>query len=78
MADFPEVSGAISKVISSVVPPRAYIFLVALLPGLSFEIALNHSNFSDPGANINWPTFGQITTQANTNRVMQFALRYQF
>ena len=52
--------------------------MVALLPGLSFEIALNHSNFFDPGANINCPTFGQITTQANTNRVMQFALRYQF
>jgi hypothetical protein len=27
---------------------------------------------------INSPTFGQIITQANTNRVMQFALRYQF
>ena len=40
--------------------------------------ALNHTNFSDPGANINSPTFGQITTQANSNRVMQFALRYQF
>ena len=40
--------------------------------------ALNHTNFSDPGANINSPTFGQITTQANTNRVMQFALRYEF
>ena len=40
--------------------------------------AFNHTNFADPGANINSPTFGQITTQANANRVMQFALRYQF
>jgi len=40
--------------------------------------ALNHTNFSDPGANINSPPFWQITTPANTNRVMQFALRYQF
>ncbi len=40
--------------------------------------AFNHTNFSDPAANINSPTFGQITTQANTNRVMQFALRYDF
>ena len=40
--------------------------------------AFNHTNFADPGANINSPTFGQITTQANSNRVMQFALRYEF
>jgi hypothetical protein len=38
----------------------------------------NHTNFSDPGANINSPTFGQITAQANSNRVMQFALRFDF
>ena len=40
--------------------------------------AFNHTNFADPGANINSPTFGQITAQANANRVMQFALRYDF
>jgi len=40
--------------------------------------ALNHTNFSDPAANINSPTFGQITAQANDNRVMQFSLRYEF
>ena len=40
--------------------------------------AFNHTNFSDPSANINSPTFGQITTQANANRVMQFSLRYEF
>jgi Carboxypeptidase regulatory-like domain len=40
--------------------------------------AFNHTNFADPSANINSPTFGQITSQANANRVMQFALRYQF
>ena len=38
----------------------------------------NHTNFADPGANINSPTFGQITTQAGGNRVLQFALRYEF
>jgi hypothetical protein len=38
----------------------------------------NHTNFSDPNADINSPNFGQITSQANTNRVMQFALRYDF
>src|SRR5258705_616299 len=40
MADFPEVSGVITKIVSSVVPPRAYIFVVALLPGLFFEISI--------------------------------------
>jgi len=40
--------------------------------------ALNHTNFSDPSANINSPTFGQITAQANANRVLQFSLRYEF
>jgi hypothetical protein len=38
----------------------------------------NHTNFADPGANINSPTFGQITAQAGGNRVLQFALRYEF
>jgi hypothetical protein len=39
----------------------------------------NHTNFSDPTANINSGSpFGQISAQANANRVMQFALRYDF
>ena len=39
----------------------------------------NHTNFADPTAtSINDTNFGQITTQANANRVMQFALRYDF
>jgi hypothetical protein len=38
----------------------------------------NHTNFADPTANINSSTFGQITKQANDNRVLQFALRYHF
>jgi hypothetical protein len=44
MADFPNVSGVISEVISSVVPPRAYIFMVAVLPGLFFEISILLAN----------------------------------
>jgi len=41
--------------------------------------AFNHTNFADPAADINSPaTFGQITSQANANRVMQFSLRYDF
>ena len=39
----------------------------------------NHTNFSDPSTtSINSPTFGQITSQANPSRVMQFSLRYDF
>jgi hypothetical protein len=46
MADFPisEVSGAISHIVSAVVPPRAYTFAVALLPGLFFEISVLLAN----------------------------------
>jgi hypothetical protein len=41
--------------------------------------AFNHTTFADPAADINSPaTFGQITSQANANRVMQFALRLDF
>lgn len=41
--------------------------------------AFNHTNFADPAADITSPsTFGQITSQANANRVMQFSLRYEF
>jgi hypothetical protein len=41
--------------------------------------AFNHTTFADPAADINSPaTFGQITSQASANRVMQFGLRYDF
>jgi hypothetical protein len=40
--------------------------------------AFNHTNFADPSADINAGTFGQITAQAGSNRVMQFALRFDF
>lgn len=40
--------------------------------------AFNHTNFADPSADINAGTFGQITSQAGSNRVMQFALRFDF
>jgi Carboxypeptidase regulatory-like domain len=39
----------------------------------------NHTNFADPSTtSINSPTFGQITKQANDNRVLQISLRYDF
>lgn len=40
--------------------------------------AFNHTNFQDPSADINAGTFGLITQEAGSNRVMQFALRYDF
>lgn len=40
--------------------------------------AFNHTNFSLPNANINSPTFGQITTTSSAPRVLQFALRFDF
>ncbi len=42
MADFP-VSGAsevVSKVLSNVIPPRAYAYLFALIPGVFFEVSI--------------------------------------
>jgi hypothetical protein len=46
MADFPvsEVSGAISHIVSAVVPPRAYTIMIGLLPGLFFEISILLAN----------------------------------
>jgi hypothetical protein len=46
MADFPvfELSGAVSKVVSSVIPPRAYTFVAALIPGLFFEVSILVAN----------------------------------
>src|SRR6266849_2256119 len=46
MADFPgsEVSNAISKLISSVIPSHSYVFLVALMPGLFFETSILLAN----------------------------------
>jgi len=40
--------------------------------------AFNHTTFADPSADKNGGTFGQITATAGGNRVMQFALRYDF
>jgi len=42
MSDFPvaDVSDAISKLISNVLPPRTYELLFALLPGIFFEISI--------------------------------------
>lgn len=46
MADFP-LSGhteAISKILLSVIPPRAYAYLAAFLPGLFFEVSIFLAN----------------------------------
>jgi hypothetical protein len=46
MADFPgsEVTNAISKVISSVIPPQTHVYLVALVPGAFFELSILLAN----------------------------------
>ncbi len=46
MPDFPgaEVTNAISKIISSVIPPNTHVFLVALMPGLFFELSILVAN----------------------------------
>ncbi len=46
MADFPgsEVTNAISKVISSVIPPQTHVYLVALVPGVFFELSILLAN----------------------------------
>src|SRR6267154_5072602 len=46
MPDFPGayVSNVISKVVSGVIPPHLYVFLVALVPGLFFELSILLAN----------------------------------
>jgi hypothetical protein len=40
---------------------------------------LNHANFGPPGATVSSPgSFGVITTQIGTPRVIQLALKYYF
>jgi hypothetical protein len=39
---------------------------------------LNHFNRGDPGTNLDAGTFGLITTQNGSSRVMQFAIKYEF
>lgn len=42
MADFP--TEAVSKIVSSVVPPKAYAYLAPFLPGLFFEVSVFLAN----------------------------------
>ena len=46
MADFPVggISEAVSKVLSSIIPPRTYTYLTAFIPGLFFQISLAFAN----------------------------------
>jgi hypothetical protein len=39
---------------------------------------LNHFNWGDPVVNFNAGTFGRITTQAGTSRIIQFGIKYDF
>ncbi len=39
---------------------------------------LNHPSFGFPNQNIGSPTAGKITTTLNDNRIMQFALKFEF
>jgi hypothetical protein len=43
----------------------------------SFNL-LNHFNWGDPVVNFNAGTFGRITTQAGSPRIMQFGIKYDF
>jgi len=43
----------------------------------SFNL-LNHFNWGDPVVNFNAGTFGRITTQAGTPRIIQFGIKYDF
>ncbi len=43
----------------------------------SFNL-LNHFNWGDPVVNFNAGTFGRITTQAGTPRIMQLGIKYAF
>lgn len=43
-----------------------------------FFNVFNNVNFGGPNLNINSPTFGQISTQTNDPRIIQFALRVNF
>jgi hypothetical protein len=39
---------------------------------------LNNFNWGNPGTNLDAGTFGRITTQAGSSRIMQFAIKYAF
>jgi hypothetical protein len=39
---------------------------------------LNNFNWGNPGTNLDAGTFGRITTQAGSPRIMQFAVKYGF
>jgi hypothetical protein len=58
--------------------------LVPAGPGHTLEVRvesfnlLNNFNWGNPGTSLDAATFGRITSQAGSSRVMQFAVKYGF
>jgi hypothetical protein len=68
---FWQIDMALSKLVSVVGSQRLELRLEA------FNL-LNNFNWGNPVVNFNSATFGRITTQAGTPRIMQFGLKYDF
>jgi len=51
---------------------------VAFIVSCDFLNLTNHTQFSAPSTSVTSSTFGQLTGQANSGRVLQFATRFQF
>ena len=68
---FRQIDLAISKLVSSVGTQRLELRVEA------FNL-FNTFNWGDPATNFNAATFGRITTQAGTPRILQFGVKYDF
>jgi hypothetical protein len=59
---YPKASDALSGVIEKLIPPRAYTYLFAALPGLFFEISIlvkNPGQVWESNPNFQLPTHGE-------------------